>query len=76
MIANTALPASALAITSAGAIPTGLIWGTALVWVTVALLLASLVEVLAHTDRPSARGRKAAAWIGWRRLQVCTACAG
>ena len=74
MNTNIALLASALAITPSGAIPTGLVWGTALVWVTVALLLASLVGVLAHVDRPSPTNREAS-WVGCRPLQVCTACA-
>ncbi len=75
MIANTGMLASALAIASAAAIPTGLIWGTTLVWVLVALLLASLVGVLAQADRP-AQVRRAAPPAAGRRFQECTACAG
>ena len=74
MIADLGVLAPALVIVSAGAIPAGLIWGTALVWVTVALLLASLVGVLAQADRPP-RSRRAATLSSGRWLQVCTACA-
>ncbi len=75
MIANIGVLASALAITGVGGIPTGLVWGTALVWVTVALLLASLVGVLAQADRAPLLRRPAASRVGGRRLQLCT-CAG
>ncbi len=75
MITNIGVLASALAIAGAGGIPTGLVWGTALVWVTVALLLASLVGVLAQADRTPPLWRAAAPRVGGRRLQLCT-CAG
>ncbi len=74
MIANIGVLASALAIAGAGGIPTGLVWGTALVWVTVALLLASLVGVVAQTGRAPLLRHPAAPRVG-RRLQLCT-CAG
>ena len=75
MNVSTAVIASALAISPAGAIPSGLMWGTALVWVTVALLLASLVGVLAEYDRPAAGERPEVPWNAGRLLHACTACA-
>ena len=72
---QTALLASALAITSAGGIPSGLVWGTTLVWLTIALLLAALVGVLASRDTRVSGERLVTPRNAGRLPQLCAACA-
>jgi hypothetical protein len=60
----------------ASSVPALLLWSTVLVWVLVALLLASVAALVAGRTRPQSPPRRAAAsWARCMIPQTCAACA-
>ena len=62
------------ALGSAAALATGFIWASVAVWVTVAVILASVVAAMTRRELPQTRGYRAAPW-NCIALQACPACA-
>lgn len=62
------------ALGSAAALAPGLIWASVAVWVTVAVMLASVVAAVTRRELPQTRGYRAARW-NCRAPQACMACA-
>ncbi len=60
---------------AAGPVPAVWVWGTALVWVIVALLLASVAGIVAGGTRQESGRRPEICRPIRTRLQACTACA-